>query len=506
MPAPERPSAARCGTPRARSLSLRLLGVTAIVLALTSAAVVGAVAAVLRWGPELVLEHMLENNAERVIDGLQFNAAGRPDAVKLNQKILAAYDVLKKDCVYRVLDERGAVLMASDGSASAYAPPGAAFDPALRRMSLQQDGERLQVITEGFEHEGRRMYVQIMRSDRLQRIALDDDSRRIPSLTMTAAIVGMLLFSAVVVATLHQLLKPLRRAAAAAAAIEPDNLSTRLSLQGVPRELTPLFHAFNLALDRLEEGYRQQREFLATAAHELKTPLALMRGQVELGRLNEAGERAMLLQDIDQMARQVQQLLLLAEASERQNYTMQEIDPYDSLAQAGAQLERLAQRRRVRIVFMAAEAPARARIRADPGALSVLSKNLLENAIHHSPEGGTVTVHADESGLAVQDEGPGIPPEAMPHLYERFWRGPHRRDDGAGLGLSICAEIARAHGWTLRASNASRGALFEVLFMPAPDAPQRTALLPEMGAAGAAPKRLVPTDGLSLPDGSAGIQ
>ncbi|WDZ94632.1 ATP-binding protein [Herbaspirillum sp. WKF16] len=452
---------------RPRSLSLHLLGVTAIVLAVAGTVVVGAVAAVLRWGPELVLEHMLEKNARRVIDGLRFDAAGQPHEVQLKRKMLTAYQVLTKDCVYRVLDEGGAVLMTSDGARSAYALPQAGFDPALRRFSLNQDGEKLQVITLGFEHQGRRMYVQVMRSDRLQRFTLDDDSQRVRSIIVAASIAAMLLFSAVVVLTLHRLLKPLRRAATAAAAIDTDNLSTRLSLQDVPRELAPLFNSVNLALDRLEAGYRQQREFLATAAHELKTPLALMRGQVELGRLNESADRDMLLQDIDQMARQVHQLLHLAEASERQNYAMQDIDPYRVLAEAGAQLERLAQRRRVRLVFLAADAHAPARIHADPGALSVLSKNLLENAIHHSPEGGAVTVQADAFGLSVQDEGSGIAPPAMPHLFERFWRGPHRRDEGAGLGLSICAEIAHAHGWTLHAANAQRGALFTVSFTPA---------------------------------------
>ncbi|NUU02938.1 sensor histidine kinase [Herbaspirillum robiniae] len=486
MQPPEASARASC-MPRSRSLSLHLLGVTAIVLALAGAAVVGTVAAVLRWGPELVWEHMLENNAERVVDGLRFNAAGRPYEVQLKRKMLAAYEVLTRDCVYRVLDTDGTVLMSSDRARSAYALPGADFDPALRRFALTQDGEKLQVITEGFEHDGRRMYVQVMRSERLQRIALDDDSQRVRSIIVGASIAAMLLFSVVVVLTLHRLLKPLRRAAAAAAAIDTDNLSTRLSLQEVPRELAPLFHSVNLALDRLEQGYRQQREFLATAAHELKTPLALMRGQVELGRISESGDHAMLLQDIDQMARQVHQLLHLAEASERQNYAMQDIDPYDILAQAGAQLERLAQRRRVRLVFIAADmhggGHGRARIHADPGALSVLSKNLLENAIHHSPEGGAVTVHADESGLSVRDEGPGIPPEAMPHLYERFWRGPHRRDEGAGLGLSICAEIAKAHGWQLRAANVPGGALFEVLFRPAPAAQGAPQAASEHGAA-----------------------
>ncbi|MBB5393653.1 MULTISPECIES: ATP-binding protein [unclassified Herbaspirillum] len=496
MAAPE----ARCACPpRARSLSLRLLGVTAIVLALAGAAVVGTIAAVLRWGPELVMNRALETNVKRVIDGLRFDADGRPYKVILGNRMETAYEVLRKDCVYRVLDEHGAVLLASDGAPSAYTLPGGVFEPGRQRLNLAQDGEKLQVITQAFEHQGRPMYVQVMRSERLQRIALDNNTQRVRSLTVIAAIVGMALFSLVVVITLHYLLKPLRQAAAAAADIHPDNLSTRLSLEGVPRELAPLFGAFNLALDRVEEGYRRQREFLATAAHELKTPLALMRGQIELGDL---GDRRMLLQDIDQMARHVHQLLHLAEACEPHNYAMVDTHPADVLAQACAQLARLAQQRQVHIVSAAAGSGEP--IRADAGALSVLVKNLLENAICHSEPGGIVSVHADRSSLSVRDEGPGIAPEAMPHLFERFWRGPHRRDEGAGLGLSICAEIAKTHGWRLEAGNAHPGAIFELRFQPEATTTMTItattpSAAPSMSDAGAAPHPALGRTGGPLP-------
>ncbi|THA41940.1 HAMP domain-containing protein, partial [Streptomyces sp. A1136] len=220
---------------------------------------------------------------------------------------------------------------------------------------------------------------------------------------------AMLLFSLIVVATLHRALKPLRKASAAAGQIQVDNLSARLSLEDVPSELTPLFNAFNLALQRLEDGYRVQREFLATAAHELKTPLALMRGQIEL---DERGDRGALLRDLDHMARQVHQLLHLAEASERQNYVMEQIDLKDIAAEASAQLERLAQQREVHIVGPANEEPVM--IAADRGALFVLMRNLIENAVHHAPPGSAVDVDVSVRGVAVRDYGDGIAADAMP--------------------------------------------------------------------------------------------
>jgi signal transduction histidine kinase len=212
-------------------------------------------------------------------------------------------------------------------------------------------------------------------------------------------------------------------------------------------------------LERLEVGYRVQKEFLATAAHELKTPLALMRGQVEL---DGSPGGAALLNDIDHMARQVQQLLHLAEVSEVQNYSVETVDVMAIVAAAVDQLARLSQSREVTVRM---EGPSRkVMLPADPGALTVLVRNLVENAVHHSAPSSIVMVEVDELGICVRDHGRGIDPADMPMLFKRFWRGAHRRDEGAGLGLSICHEIAQVHDWALTARNAQRGAEFTLLF------------------------------------------
>jgi signal transduction histidine kinase len=89
--------------------------------------------------------------------------------------------------------------------------------------------------------------------------------------------------------------------------------------------------------------------------------------------------------------------------------------------------------------------------------LFTLLKNLLENAIQHSPPGGIVTLSVSAERLSVLDQGPGIPAEHLPLIFDRFWRGATRREEGAGLGLAICREIALAHGWHLEARNHERG-------------------------------------------------
>jgi len=203
----------------------------------------------------------------------------------------------------------------------------------------------------------------------------------------------------------------------------------------------------------VEHGYRVQQDFLATAAHELKTPLALIRAQIEL--MPPDAERDALLRDVAHMTRQVQQLLLLAEASEAHNYAFAATDVAEVAREAAQYLDRMARAAQVRIEL--APQPNAAPWEADRGALFTLLKNLLENAIQHAPAGTAVVVEVGASALSVRDFGPGVTPDQLPRLFARFWRGAHRRDHGAGLGLAICQEISQAHGWTLAARHGGPG-------------------------------------------------
>jgi signal transduction histidine kinase len=137
-------------------------------------------------------------------------------------------------------------------------------------------------------------------------------------------------------------LKPLREASEAAARIEPRNLSARIVIRHVPVEFSPVIDAFNQALDRLATGYRVQQAFLEATAHELKTPLALLRAQIEM---EGCDDRGALLRDIDQIARQVHQLLHLAEVSEDRNYRFESTDVAAVAENVVEYLSRLAERR-----------------------------------------------------------------------------------------------------------------------------------------------------------------
>jgi signal transduction histidine kinase len=272
--------------------------------------------------------------------------------------------------------------------------------------------------------------------------------------------VAALIFTFVLLHMFRRALKPLRRASRETERITPRNLGARLSLHDMPSELRPLIESFNQTLARLETGFQVQQVFLAAAAHELKTPLTMLRAQIELEDALE--DKLTLLREVDLMARHVQQLLQLAELSEIQNYQFSPTSLAAVARETVDYLRRRADTAAVEVEF--ADDGAGPMVLADAGALFVLFKNILENAILHAPAGGRVSVRIDAGRVRIADDGPGIRPEHLAHVFTRFWRAPGSRYDGAGLGLAICREIAQAHGWRLLADNSGHGAVFTLYY------------------------------------------
>jgi len=392
---------------------------------------------------------------------VRFNADGVPVGLEADGDDLAwAYDSLQREAAYRVLDASGHAVLLSSAGAGFWPAQDGDFRAPARRFEFERGGTTMYGATEPIAHAGQTWYFQLAVSTRfmhlLHRVALP----------LVGA--GVLLFGLVLLAafglcaylTLRYTLKPLREVSESAAAISPRSLHARLNTHGVPNELAPLVHSFNHALERLEQGYRVQQEFLATSAHELKTPLALIRTQIELRPAGEDEGREMLLSDVAYMSRQVQQLLLLAEASEAHNYRPATVRVQEVVHEAVFFLQRMAEAAGVH--FTVYSSALNVKWEADRGALFTLLKNLLENAIQHAPVGSDVVVDVQADALTVRDLGQGVDAEQLPLLFGRFWRGPHRRDHGAGLGLAICQEIALAHGWRLGAERAEPGLRFRL--------------------------------------------
>lgn len=436
------------------SLRNRVLAVLAASMVL-SALLVGLASTVL-WEPftRWVLRDQIEDNGAALARHMRFDAAGRPsgfDEAKIEPWLFESF---RAEVLLRVIDANGRAIYATDGETAVLTRNGKGFEPWRQSFTFTHRGVAMHGVTIPREHAGKRLFVQFAVSDRMvlqmrESIGLDVLRQGLMALAATFVLV----FFVTIHLALRQALQPVREASSAARRIAPRTLDQRLPAAGQPRELRPLVEAFNAALDRLQGGFKTQQEFLSNAAHELKTPLALIRAQVELA---EPGVwREQILEDVDRVARQVQQLLLLAEASEQRNYRVEAIDPKPAVREVFDFMERVASRHGVTLGLQLS--PALRFWHVDRGALFTLLKNLLENAIQHSPPGGVVTLAVSPDGFSVLDYGKGVAEEDLPRLFERFWRGVDRREQGAGLGLAICTEIAAAHGWRLSAHRRSPG-------------------------------------------------
>jgi len=241
--------------------------------------------------------------------------------------------------------------------------------------------------------------------------------------------------------TIRTTFAPVGRLSGLAAEIGPNRPDIRLPETDVPREIMPLVRAVNLALERLEEGYRLQKAFTADAAHELRTPLAVLRAQVDL--LPPSAQTAALRGTVDLMSRLVSQLLSAARMDALEIAAEDRADLHELAVQVAEHLAPLAVRDGKTLEVLAPAGAIVVRAKSEP--LFDALRNLAENALTHSPAGAAVTIAVAPGEVAVIDHGPGIPIDRRSHLFRRFWRA-ERDKSGAGLGLSIVKRIADAHG------------------------------------------------------------
>lgn len=250
---------------------------------------------------------------------------------------------------------------------------------------------------------------------------------------------------AVGVLTLHHGLRPLRVTSAAARDLGPSRPGLRLSVQGLPGELTPLVGAVNAALDRLEGALETQRRFAGDAAHALRTPLAVLTARLDLA-TSGAADLAGLREDADRLSRLVGQMLLIARLDGLPLDLSEPVDLRAVAAGVVGALAPLAIRRKVELALTGAGAMCLRR--GNAAAIELALQNLVDNALAHAPRGSAVEVElVPPARLLVLDRGPGVPDAERMAVFERFHTG---RSGGAGLGLAIVARVAAAHGGSAR--------------------------------------------------------
>lgn len=280
-------------------------------------------------------------------------------------------------------------------------------------------------------------------------------ARVIPGIIVAIAILLLPLIVVMGVTTLVTTPAVVRRSLAGlvgtaneAARIDVSTRAMQLPVENVPQEIVPLVNAFNQALARLAQGFDRHNRFLMDAAHELRTPIAILRTRAEL--LKEEPQSLRLRQDIERLSHLAQQLLD-HQLLDRPTNHREVVDLAELARRVAADFAPLA----IEAGYDLAFEPPRGKVEVEANVLQIEQAlaNILRNAIEHSGGRGTITVVVDAAGgLEVRDEGPGIPVEEHKNVFEPFYRL-HPLSRGAGLGLNLARQIAQLHGGSIAIVN-----------------------------------------------------
>jgi heavy metal sensor kinase len=286
------------------------------------------------------------------------------------------------------------------------------------------------------------------------------------------ALVSMLLAALASWFSLGQALKPLETATNIAEQISrADDLSRRIPYNGPPDdEIGTLINAFNQSLEQLETLFTAQQRFLADVSHELRTPLTVIKGNADLIRKIGVDEESLnsINDEADRLTRMVGDLLLLAQAESGKLSLNARPVELDALVVEVFQEMRVLAEGKVTLKLTEID---EIMVNGDRDRLKQVFLNLMSNAVQYTPAGGEVTVSMgrenDQAWVLVRDSGPGIPPEDLPHIFERFYRGEKSRSrsktSGFGLGLSIAYWIVQNHGGKISVqSQPGQGTTFKV--------------------------------------------
>jgi two-component system, OmpR family, sensor kinase len=274
---------------------------------------------------------------------------------------------------------------------------------------------------------------------------------------LAAAVAGYLVASRVS--------SPLRRMARTAAEVNAGDLSHRMGPTSASEEIAVLAASFDNMLDRLDDAFARQRAFVSDASHELRTPLTILRGQLEVlarqpdvSREDVTRVTRLVSAETERMERLVDDLLLLAKTEEGSPLNKRPIEVRDYVHDVFNALSLTADR------DFELGAVSDVTIDADPDRLAQVIHNLAQNAVAHTPNGGLVRLSAASNGryvrFAVEDDGPGIPPDQRDRIFDRFHRTDYSRArtaGGSGLGLAIARALVEAHGGKIRAGESPEG-------------------------------------------------
>ncbi len=371
-------------------------------------------------------------------------------------------------------DVSSTVLPHGSSAAQVVAPGGRVLmsygEPVGRRLLVPKEsiaralgGERQMTTVKLGGHRFRAAVLPVERQGRERVVVVAESLRHVDESVHKVLLLLLLGLPAALAATAaggwwlaRKALRPVERMTSKAREIGIDRLDERIELPRTQDELGQLAVTLNAMLDRLERGVEEKHRMITDASHELRTPLAAMRAELDVSLMDDELHpvaREVLVstrEEVDRMSRIVNNLLTLARVDEGGLELLStQVDLADAIAAAVQPLRPLAEAKGLRLEVQGEHHE----VQADPQRLHQALTNFIENAIKFSGPGGEVRVsswrHNGEVGVTVEDTGPGISPAARTQVFDRFYRAdPARGRDGSGsgLGLSICREVADAHG------------------------------------------------------------
>jgi two-component system sensor histidine kinase QseC len=317
-----------------------------------------------------------------------------------------------------------------------------------------------------------------------QREARDEIAARIGRNLLVPLVFALLVLGLLVYVGVRGAMRPLANVSRQVAARDPENLGP-IAVDDCPAEVAPLVAGLNRLFGRLTASIENERRFTADAAHELRTPIAALRVQAQVARAStDDRERQRALDNVivgcDRATHLVAQLLTLARLDPA--YVRLQPEPCDVRVVARSVIAELAPQAVAKEMEIELDEGAPALARGDAGLVAILLRNLLDNAVRYSPSRTTVRVRIQPGAgrvgpeVTVTDEGPGVPPEALRDLGNRFYRAVGTGASGSGLGLSIVKRIAELHAASVRfeAAPGGKGLQVSVAFEPIGPDPRET--------------------------------
>ncbi len=435
-----------------KSIFSRIIFLHVIALVITAIVMPLVLYYFFKWAANDLHDQAMREQADLVAHYLVLRPDGRW-TLDLPPALQDIYSQAVARYAYAVVDDTGRVLFSSLKDRS----PIFSADPRssnVAYLETRRGNAAVSGVSLVKEADGRRVWVQVGEDLAHRDVIIDDIVadffKRVGWITLP-----MLLFLlAIDIVIFRRALRPLVNASEMAKKINPKRTDVRLPPEEIPKEILPLVQAVNQALDRLEAGFRVQREFTADAAHELRTPLTILRSRVDT--LADRGISKALHQDIEGMARIVSQLLDIAELETFSIDPAEKADLRAICAEVAEFAAPLALANGKNIALSGSDASVW--VNGNPEMLSRAIRNLVENAINYSPPGTTVEIVVESSGMVrVLDEGPGIKEDERELIFQRFWRRDRRRTGNAGLGLSIVQRIADTHAATISVENRPTG-------------------------------------------------